>query len=190
MFKLARNGEDVHFNKTLEQVAKQVSGKGRKPMFTKLVRPDADKEEAKLFRAANVWPLWHGTRPQNMVGIISRGLLIRPSGAIHTGSMYGDALYHAENSSKAMNYTGCRGSYWSGDSKSPRAFQFLEDVIVGKPYEVRGSKFFRQPPRGYNSVYAVPGTALYNSENMTYKGSGPGQLHRLRYIIEFQANQR
>jgi poly [ADP-ribose] polymerase len=190
IFSLARDGADDHFNKTLEQVAKQVDGKGRRPMFARLARPDAEKEEAKLFRKANVWPLWHGTRPQNMVGIISRGLLIRPSGAIHTGSMYGDALYHAENSSKSMNYTGCRGSYWSGDSKNARAFLFLEDVIVGNPYEVRGSRFFRSPPRGYHSVYAVPGTALYNSENMTYKGSGPGQLHRLRYIVEFQSNQR
>jgi poly [ADP-ribose] polymerase len=190
VFSLLRNGETDHFNRTLEQVAKQVSGKGRKPIFTKLARPDLNKEEKKLFSKANVWPLWHGTRPQNMVGIISRGLLIRPSGAIHTGSMYGDALYHAENSSKSMNYTGCKGSYWSGDSKNSRAFLFLEDVIVGKPYEIKHSKFFRSPPKGHHSVYAVPGNALYNSENMTYTGSGPGQLHKLRYIIEFQSNQR
>ena len=190
VFSLSRSGEDNHFNSTLEKVAKQVDGKGRKPMFTKMVRPDVDKDEKTLFAKANVWPLWHGTRAQNMVGIISRGLLIRPSGAIHTGSMYGDALYHAENSSKSMNYTGCKGSYWSGDGKTDRAFLFLEDVIVGNPYEVKTAKFFRSPPKGYHSVYAVPGSALYNSENMTYVGSGPGQLHRLRYVVEFQANQR
>jgi len=190
IFKLVRNGEPDHFMATAEKVAKQI-GKGRtkyQPKFTKLNRPDLSEDEKEVFTTANVWPLWHGTRPQNMVGIITRGLLIRPSGAVYTGSMFGDALYHAENSTKSMNYTGCRGAYWSGGSKSNRAFLFLEDVVVGKPHVVTRSQFFRQPPHGYHSVYAIPGSGLYNSENMTYAGSGSGQQHRLRYIVEFQSN--
>ena len=189
IFRLGRNGESAHFEKTLQKVATQVNGKGAKPKFTSLTRPDLDKDERKLFVKANVWPLWHGTKPQNMVGIISRGLLIRPAGAVHTGSMFGDALYHAENSSKSMNYTGCRGSYWAGDSKQSRSYLFLEDVIVGKPHVVQSTQFFRKPPAGHHSVYAVPGGSLYNSENMTYASSGVGQQHRLRYIVEFQAKQ-
>jgi predicted DNA-binding WGR domain protein len=188
IFTLSRNGEDDHFMTTVEKIAKEVNGCGERPRHTTLTRPDLLKEECKLFTKANVWPLWHGTRPQNMVGIISRGLLIRPSGAVYTGSMFGDALYHAENSSKSMNYTGCRGAYWSGGSKDNRAFLFLEDVIVGKPHIVTRSQFFKQPPRGCHSVYAVPGSGLYNSENMTYMSSGKGQQHRLRYIVEFQSN--
>lgn len=188
-FRLKRNGEDGHFQASLERIAKEVGGKGESPRFTNTARPDLSKEERKLFDAANVWPLWHGTRPQNMVGIISRGLLIRPAGAVHTGSMFGDALYHAESSSKSMNYTGCRGAYWSGSGKTDRSYLFLEDVIVGRPHVVQSSKFFRKPPAGHHSVYAVPGRGLYNSENMTYESSGPGQQHRLRYIVEFQSNQ-
>lgn len=189
VFRLNRNGESGHFEETLAQIAKEVKGKSEKPRFTFLQRPDLGKDERKLFQQANVWPLWHGTRPQNMVGIISRGLLIRPAGAVHTGSMFGDALYHAESSSKSMNYTGCRGAYWSGGSKDSCAFLFLEDVIVGKPHVVTRSQFFRSPPKGTHSVYAVPGSGLWNSENMTYASSGPGQQHRLRYIVEFQTNQ-
>ena len=188
IFTLSRNGEHDHFMGAVESVAKEVNGHGEKPRHTTLMRPDLSKDERKLFTKANVWPLWHGTRPQNMVGIISRGLLIRPSGAVYTGSMFGDALYHAENSSKSMNYTGCRGAYWSGGSKDDRAFLFLEDVIVGKPHVVTRSQFFRQPPRGCHSVYAVPGSGLYNSENMTYASSGRGQQHKLKYIVEFQSN--
>lgn len=188
-FRLSRAGEDKHFLGALEKLAGEVSGKAEKPRFTNLVRPDLSKDERKAFAAANVWPLWHGTRPQNMVGIISRGLLIRPAGAVHTGSMFGDALYHAESSSKSMNYTGCRGAYWSGSGKTDRSYLFLEDVIVGRPHVVQRSQFFQKPPKGCHSVYAVPGSSLYNSENMTYVSSGPGQQHRLRYIVEFQSNQ-
>lgn len=188
VFSLKRSGEADHFDATVECVAKTVSGHAEKPRFTTLKRPDLDRAERKPFQQANVWPLWHGTRPQNMVGIISRGLLIRPAGAVHTGSMFGDALYHAESSSKSMNYTGCRGAYWSGGSRENRAFLFLEDVIVGRPHVVTRSQFFRNPPKGCHSVYAVPGQGLWNSENMTYASSGPGQQHRLRYIVEFQSN--
>jgi len=190
IFKFARYGESDHFMATAENIASQINKTAlEKPKYTRLDRPDLEREERILFTKANVWPLWHGTRPQNMVGIITRGLLIRPSGAVYTGSMFGDALYHAENSSKSMNYTGCRGAYWSGGSKDDRAFLFLEDVIVGKPHVVTSSQFFRDPPRGCHSVYAVPGAGLYNSENMTYRSSGPNQQHRLRYIVEFQSNQ-
>jgi len=188
-FRLARSNEESHFMASAEKIAGEVKGKCPQPKYTTLVRPDLSKGERKLFTTANVWPLWHGTRPQNMVGIITRGLLIRPAGAVHTGSMFGDALYHAESSSKSMNYTGCRGSYWAGDSRQERSYLFLEDVIVGQPHIVYSSQFFREPPRGHHSVYAVPGRSLYNSENMTYQSSGSGQQHRLRYIVEFQSKQ-
>jgi poly [ADP-ribose] polymerase len=192
IFELGRNNEEDYFYGTVDKILSQIKGKLEPPRFTKLARPDLTSDERKAFIKANVWPLWHGTRPQNMVGIITRGLLIRPSGAVHTGSMFGDALYHAESSSKSMNYCGCRGAYWSGKAASSnRVFLFLEDVIVGKPFLVTSSRFFRKPPNGYHSVYAVPSKGyggLYNSENMTYTSSGPGQQHRLRYIVEFQAN--
>ncbi len=191
IFELSRNKEDDYFHGGLDKIASQIKGRVEKPRFTKLTRPDLTPDEKKLFTKANVWPLWHGTRPQNMVGIITRGLMIRPSGAIHNGSMFGDSLYHAESSSKSCSYAGCRGAYWSGNAQTDRAFLFLEDVIVGKPYIVTRSQFFRKPPAGHHSVYAVPSRGyggLYNSENMTYVSSGQNQQHRLRYIVEFQSN--
>ena len=102
--------------------------------------------------------------------------------------MYGDSLYFSENSSKSCNYCGCKGAYWSGSSKNDRVFLFLNDVIVGNPYIVKASRFFKEPPKGYNSVYAIPGNGLYNSENMIYRPSGINQQHKLKYIIEFQTN--
>jgi hypothetical protein len=103
--------------------------------------------------------------------------------------MFGDGLYHAENSTKSMNYTGCHGACW-GRGDGERAYLFLEDVIVGNPYIIHRQEFFKHPPKSYHSVYALPGSSLYNSENITYVSSGNGQQHRLRYIVEFQSNMR
>jgi hypothetical protein len=36
---------------------------------------------------------WHGSRNENWFNIMQTGLLIRPSGAVHTGSMFGDGIY-------------------------------------------------------------------------------------------------
>lgn len=188
IYKLARIRESDYFNSSMERIAGEVCGKGDKPRYTNVKRPDLSSDEKGIFVQANVWPLWHGTRPQNMVGIITRGLAIRPSGAVYTGSMFGDALYFAESSSKSMNYCGSKGAYWSGSSGNDRVFMFLSDVIVGKPHIVMGSQFFKKPPSSCHSVYAVPGGGLYNSENMIYNSSGSGQQHRLRYIVEFQTN--
>ena len=189
VFRLLRNGELDHFSASLERIGREVKGKGQKPRFTTLERPDLSKDEQQAFVNANVWPLWHGTQPQNMVGIISAGLKIRPSGSVYSGSMFGDGAYFAESFSKSANYSGCRGSYWSRDSGEDRAFVFLNDVIIGNPHIVYTSQFFHEPPFGTHSVYALPGRGLYNSENITYKQSGAGQQNRLRYIVEFQSNQ-
>ena len=124
-----------------------------------------------------------------MVSIISNGLKIRPSGATYTGSMFGDGIYSSEVYTKACLYSGCRGATWSGSSGEDKAYVFLKDVIVGHPHIVYASKFFNGPPKGNHSVYALPGKGLYNSENITYVQSGPGQQNRLRYIVEFQSNQ-
>ena len=189
IFNLARNKESDYFNESLVRIAKEVGGKGEKPRFTSLVRPDLDDDTGKIFSLANVWPLWHGTRPENMTGIISTGLKIRPSGVVYCGSMYGDGAYFAENSTKSIGYCGAAGSVWSGRSSADRVYMFLNDVIVGNPYIVYASQFFRSPPNKCHSVYALPGRGLYNSENIIYVQSGPGQQHQLRYIIEFQSNQ-
>jgi poly [ADP-ribose] polymerase len=187
VFSLKRNGATDHFSKTLEKVARQVDGRGRKPMFSKLSRPDTSREESDLFKKANVWPLWHGTRPQNMVGIISRGLLIRPSGAVYTGSMFGSGIYFAESSSKSANYCGCKGAYWSGPQEYNRVYMFLSDVIVGNPHLVYNAQYFNAAPKGTHSVYALPGKGLVNSENIVYSQTGKTQQHMLKYIVEFQS---
>ena len=45
---------------------------------------------------------FHGSRNENFISILKTGLLIRPSGAIHTGSMFGDGIYFAPKARKSF----------------------------------------------------------------------------------------
>jgi len=74
-----------------------------------------DKAEVKKRRL-----YWHGSRNENWFNILQTGLLIRPSGAVHTGSMFGDGIYFADKAQKSIGYTSLRGSYWAhgGDNKA------------------------------------------------------------------------
>ena len=118
---------------------------------------------------------WHGSRNENWFNIMQSGLLIRPSGAVHTGSMFGDGIYFADKAQKSIGYSSLRGSYWAhgGDNK---AFLALYDVHLGKQKEIlhHDSSCYRLSQKvmdseGYNSVFAKGGADLRNNEYIIYK---------------------
>jgi predicted DNA-binding WGR domain protein len=150
-------------------------------------RPDLDKERIQLYNAANVWPCWHGTRSANLVGITRRGLLIRPSGAVYTGSMYGDGKYFAWQSTKSLNY--CDGGYWTGGRAGNTKFMFLLDVIMGKQHKAGSSGYFSSPPGGCHSVYAKARRrggygGVMNDEMITYDRNDRDNQSKIQYMIE------
>ena len=153
-------------------------------------RPDVNAALAKLYQQANVWPVFHGTRNANMTGIITRGLLIRPAGAVHAGSMFGDGVYFAHQSTKALNYSSVKGSYWAS-GKDEAGFMFVADTAFGNMHVAPRSKFFKIPPKGFHSVYGKAGTTsgLINDEMITYYPTGPKQQHALRYILEIETDR-
>lgn len=97
----------------------------------------------------NVKLLCHGSRNQNIFNILSIGLKIRPSCAMHTGSMLGDALYYSNPEkkhggvTKSIGYTSLSGSYWAGGN-SDCGFLIFFDVALGKSYDIYNfdSKFY------------------------------------------------
>jgi hypothetical protein len=154
-------------------------------------RPDVPKELQGIYQKANILPGWHGTRRANMIGITTKGLLIRPSGVAHAGSMFGDSIYWATQSTKSINYTDVRGSYWAqGTNKT--AYLFLADVAFGNYKMANGSYFYTlQNIKPNHSVFAQGGkSAVINDEIMTYTPTGPGQQHCIRYIIEFETQAK
>lgn len=190
IFRVARKNEDKHWLETAEKIAKECGKFTPSNTYAKWVkeRYDVSKEMDKLYKTANILPVWHGTRRANMIGITTKGLLIRPSGVPHAGSMYGDGIYWATNSTKSINYCDVKGSYWAQGSNKT-AYLFLADVAFGNQKIVAGSNFYtKQSIKPNHSVWAKAGgnTGLYNDELITYTSTGAGQQHKIRYIVEFE----
>jgi poly [ADP-ribose] polymerase 2/3/4 len=189
IFKVARNNEEKLFLETAEQIAKECGKSNPSQVYAQLVkeRPDVPKELRDIYSKANILPGWHGTRRANMIGITTKGLLIRPSGVVHAGSMYGDGIYWATQSTKSINYCDVKGSYWAQGSNKT-AYLFLADVAYGNYKMAGGSSFYnRQNIKPCHSVFAQGGkSGVINDEIITYVPSGKGQQHCIRYIVEFE----
>jgi len=188
IFKVNRKNEDKDFLKNAEEIAKECGKHAPSSVYASLVknRPDVPKELQALYKSANICPGWHGTRRANMVGITTKGLLIRPSGVIHAGSMYGDGIYWATNSTKSMNYCDVKGSYWA-QGKNKTAYLFLGDVAFGNYKMVTSSHMYtKNNIKPNHSVFAKAGGGVYNDEIITYTPTGPNQQHAIRYIVEFE----
>lgn len=190
VFRVSRHGEDKHWLEASEDIAKECGKYVPSDVYAKWVRErmDITKEMDALYKKANILPAWHGTRRANMIGITTKGLLIRPSGVPHAGSMYGDGIYWATNSTKSINYCDVKGSYWAQGSNKT-AYLFLADVAFGNQKIVGGSHFYTKSSiKPNHSVWAKAGgsTGLYNDELITYTSTGAQQQHKIRYIIEFE----
>jgi len=149
------------------------------------VKGQKDKHVQTMKAIGNIKPLFHGSRPQNILGICKRGLLMRPPGVYITGSMFGNGLYFADQSSKSEQYSfgGGYGSRYGKDTY----FMFVADVALGK---VKGYKdaqsHLTKPPVGFNSVQGEKGSYLLHNEFIIYDI----KQHILQYLIEFRAKDR
>lgn len=124
--------------------------------------------------------LWHGTRAENLVGILQTGFRIAPKEATRTGSMFGDGIYFADVFSKSYNYTSAthsihlnnRGFYGHSrhtatKRKYPKRYMFLCEVMLGNQLKL---------------VQPSPVTGLPNQEFQSalgYGQTGPNPLHNV-----------
>jgi len=188
IFSVKRNKESEVFLANAEDIAKKCGKFLPSSVYVSLLkkRPDLPKELEDLYKNANICPGWHGTRRANMIGITTKGLLIRPSGVVHAGSAFGDGIYWATNSTKSINYCDVKGSHWvQGNNKT--AYLFLADVAFGNQKITQKSHFFTKKNIYPNhSVWAKTGGSLFNEELITYEPTGPNQQHIIKYIIEFE----
>lgn len=129
---------------------------------------------------------WHGSRNENIFNITQTGLMIRPSGAVHTGSMFGDGIYAADRAQKSIGYTSLRGSYWS-KGNSNKGYLMLFDFHLGNQKHIYNHdsscynlNYKSIKDEGYDSVYAHGGADLRNDEFIIYN---PLQC-TIAYIIE------
>lgn len=131
--------------------------------------------------------LWHGSRNENWWSITRSGLLIRPSGAVYTGSMFGDGIYFANKASKSLGYTSFSGSYWAkGNSYGLLA---LYDVHYGNPYVVHehNSQMSRLDYKTLQSknqdcTHAKEGVSLRNDEIIVYNSA----QCNIKYLVQLE----
>lgn len=178
---IQRNGENESFKKTARKIAKQCGKQVIPDQMKDLVHSRIDVDDADLYRKANVIPLFHGTRTQNISGILKKGMLIRPSGVVITGAMYGNALYWGK-STKSINYTNIKSSYWAGGTDD-RAFLFIGDCALGSQLVANNAnRYTANSIAPKHSVWAKGGrSGVINDEFMLYQTN----QHNLRYLLEF-----
>ena len=128
--------------------------------------------------------LFHGSRNQNWYNIILTGLMIRPSGVILTGSMFGNGIYFANKAQKSIGYTSVSGSYWA-HGNSANAMLGIFEVNVGKEKPIHEHtnqcyKFDKDNIAPYDSVHAYAGKSLRNDEIIIYEPS----RCTIKYLVE------
>ena len=185
LWKVTRHNEEKYFLQTSERLASEYGKQIVPDVLKKYVieRPPSDLDA--LYKRANTLPLWHGTRASSLIGILKSGLLIRPSGAVITGAMYGNNLYFGY-CSKSVNYTNIQSSYWA-NGKDETAFMFLLDTSLGNQKIANGSfQYTKENIKPCHSIWAKGGySGVINDEFMLPEPSGPNQQHCIRYIVEF-----
>ena len=134
----------------------------------------------------NVKKLFHGSRTENFLSIISNGLLLDPK-AVITGKMFGYGIYFAPSAQKSIGYTSVYGSYWAS-GKSSKGYLAVYDVAVGKPLDVHSygsySSFTEKDMKanGTDSLFAHKGSMLRNDEVIVYNEAAA----TIRYLVEIE----
>lgn len=92
--------------------------------------------------------LWHGSRLTNWVGILSQGLRIAPPEAPKTGYRFGKGCYFADTISKSA-------SYCFANPANPIGLMILNEIALGKMYQVQRDEYMEKPPLGHHSTKAL-----------------------------------
>lgn len=151
-----------------------------------------EKYNQKLEKAKNKHKTlyFHGSRNENWFNILQTGLLIRPSVAVHSGSMFGDGIYFADKAQKSIGYTSLKGSYWAHGSNN-KAYLALFEVHLGNQMVITNHQSEHKQlseqkikDKGYDSVFAKGGYDLRNNEYIIYN---PSQC-TVSHLIEIKSN--
>jgi poly [ADP-ribose] polymerase len=133
----------------------------------------------------NLRLLFHGSRSSNIMGILSRGLLIAPRNVAANGYMFGKGIYFADQSTKSALYTSLWGDEEDDDEEedgSGPAYLFLADVALGRIKKERSARYYEEAPPGFDSVQGCKGWSLAHNEYIIYRK----EQATLRYVAEIR----
>ncbi|MCK6508625.1 WGR domain-containing protein [Myxococcota bacterium] len=147
----------------------------------KVSRPE---EEARyLADIGNDQLLFHGSRIQNWVGILSRGLLM-PKVVVKLGvgrtdeGWLGSGMYFGN--------AACTSSGYTSAGKKGTSIMAIAQVALGhvKQYE-EITYGIKAPPKGYHSCHGVRGTEFEDDEFVVYDE----KQQKLAYLVEFRGGR-
>ena len=73
--------------------------------------------------------LFHGTKTQNILGILSKGLLIAPIESESSGNRFGNGIYLSDSFQKSLSYA----------SSEKKKYILLVDTLLDKVYQFKNS---------------------------------------------------
>ena len=141
----------------------------------------------------NRYLFFHGTKVENVIGILSQGLKIAPVQAINTGKSCGTGIYLSDSFSCSLGYCTYMGrlSYNNRNLNNPnnKRFMFIAEVAVGKiGYDA--DTYISNMTMNFDDYYMTKdGCRIFkNSKKMSY-GNGIIVAReetnvRIRYLIE------
>lgn len=124
--------------------------------------------EDKVKNLGNEYELFHGSRNTNILSILINGFMIPPASAGYcTGRMFGDGVYSASCSTKALNYS---TGYWDNTDNDNNAFIFITRFVMGREQKCKKFKY-DGVDAGYDSIHGLNkdnGGTLLNDEYVVY----------------------
>jgi len=122
--------------------------------------------------------LFHGSRVQNWVGILSRGILL-PKTVVKLGvnrtdaGWLGHGIYFGDAIDTSLAY--------AGSGRRGTSFVAIATVALGKIKNYSKITYgLTEPPTGYNSCHGVRGTQFADDEFVVYNNN----QQKLEYLVE------
>ena len=170
VFRLTREREHEMYMGSVQNISKQ-NIKRDIPELIKNIwhhKPTEKREYEKNYNSANILPLFHGTRTENMIAITKSTLKFRKPGFTVSGAMFdkGSGIYLAKGSSN-------------------KGYLFLSDVCLGNQKIASGAySYDADNIKPNHSVWAKGGgiSKILNDEFIVYTET----QHWLKYIVEVE----
>ena len=137
----------------------------------------------------NRYLLWHGTSTENMLSIMSKGLIKSPFNSRKNGSRYGKGIYTSDVFMMSADYSHGKVTKANVDTKKEtyeRKYMLLCEVALGNIFEISNYDVIESAPDGYDSVKAL---SLYEPNEQYTLQLPTGTKVPLGNIIDSHLNE-
>jgi poly [ADP-ribose] polymerase len=138
-----------------------------------------DEHERYLEDIGNDQLLFHGSRIQNWMGILSRGILM-PKVVVSMGVNRTDAGWLGNGI--YFGNTSCTSAFYASPGQKGTSFMAVNRVALGKVKEFSEITYgLEAPPEGFDSCHGIRGTEFEDDEFVVYNEA----QQKLAYLVEF-----